>query len=69
MIPETENPQEAKSIYPSKPARHAYAEPERYINVGFLARRPICRPYGYALLIFCSMNRVEKIVAKGEVAN
>ena len=27
MIPETENAQEAKNVYPGKPARHAYADP------------------------------------------
>ena len=29
MIPETENTQEAKSVYPGKPARHAEADPDR----------------------------------------
>ena len=41
MIPETENPHEAKSVYPGKPVRHAYADPvatlRRVHNVGFLA--------------------------------
>ena len=32
MIPETENPQEAKSVYPGKPVRHAYADPGRYFT-------------------------------------
>ena len=32
MIPETENPQEAKSVYPGKPARHAEADPGRYFT-------------------------------------
>ena len=29
MISKTENPQEAKLVYPGKPARHAYADPGR----------------------------------------
>ena len=37
MIPETENPQEAKSVYPDKPARHAYADPGR-----FFTQSPLC---------------------------
>ena len=32
MIPETENPQEAKSVYPGKLARHTYADPGRYFT-------------------------------------
>ena len=41
MIPETENPQKAKSEYPGKPARHA--DTLRNVNfVGFLSRRLIC---------------------------
>ena len=32
MIRETENPQEAKSIYPGKPARHGQADPVRYFT-------------------------------------
>ena len=42
-IPETENPQEAKRVYPGKPARIAQADPVRYFthNVGFLAGRLI----------------------------
>ena len=32
MIPENENPQEAKNVYPGKPARHAYADLDRYIT-------------------------------------
>ena len=32
MIPETENPQEAKSFFSGKPARHAYAHPGRYFT-------------------------------------
>ena len=31
MIPETEKPQEAKSVYPGKPARHAQANLGRYV--------------------------------------
>ena len=30
MISETENPQEAKCVCPSKPVRHAKADPGRY---------------------------------------
>ena len=34
MIPETENPQEAKSVYPGTcmPAQHAKADPDRYVT-------------------------------------
>ena len=32
MIPETENPQEANSVLPGKPALHAYADPDRYFT-------------------------------------
>ena len=32
MIPETENPQEAKSVHLCKPAQHAYADPGRYFT-------------------------------------
>ena len=32
MIPETENPQEAKRVYPGKLARHALVDPDRYIT-------------------------------------
>ena len=32
MFPDTENPQEAKRVYPGKPARHAYADPGRYFT-------------------------------------
>ena len=32
MIPETENPQEAKSVYPGKAVWHAQADPGRYIT-------------------------------------
>ena len=32
MIPDTENPQEAKRVYPGKPARHALADPGRYFT-------------------------------------
>ena len=32
MIHETENPKEAKSIYPGKPTRKAYADPGRYFT-------------------------------------
>ena len=32
MIPETENPQETKIVYPGKPARHAYADLGRYFT-------------------------------------
>ena len=32
MIPEKENPHEAKSVYPGKPARHAKADPGRYFT-------------------------------------
>ena len=32
MIPEMENPQEAKSVYPGKPARYAKADPGRYFT-------------------------------------
>ena len=32
MIPETENPQEAKSVYPGKRAWHASAVPGRYFT-------------------------------------
>ena len=46
MIPETENPQEAKNVYPGNPARHAYADQGRYFTqtpqtVDFLAGRLI----------------------------
>ena len=45
MVPDTENPQEAKSVYPGKPARHAQADMGQYFtqihNVGFLAGRLI----------------------------
>ena len=37
MIPETENPQEAKNVYPGNPARHAQADPGRYFT-----QRPQC---------------------------
>ena len=37
MIPETENPQEAKSVYLGKPARHAKDDLGRYIT-----QRPQC---------------------------
>ena len=37
MIPETENPKEAKSVFPGKPARHDYADPDQYIT-----QRPFC---------------------------
>ena len=30
MIPETENPHEAKNVYPGKPVQYAYADPGRY---------------------------------------
>ena len=40
MIPETENPQEAKSVYPGEPARHAQADPVDTLrtvhNAGFI---------------------------------
>ena len=44
MVPETEDPQEPKSVYPGKPVRQAKAYQGRYFkhNVGFLARRLIC---------------------------
>ena len=32
MTPETENPQETKSVCPGKPARHALAEPDQYFT-------------------------------------
>ena len=32
MIPETENPQKAKTVYPGKPGRYAYADPGRYFT-------------------------------------
>ena len=32
MIPVTENPQEAKSVCPGKPARHAYVDLGRYFT-------------------------------------
>ena len=32
MIPETENLQNAKSVYPGKPARRAKADPSRYFT-------------------------------------
>ena len=32
MIPETENPLQAKSVYPGNPARHAWADPGRYFT-------------------------------------
>ena len=32
MIPETENLQEAKSVYPGKPVRHAQADLGRYFT-------------------------------------
>ena len=32
MIHETDNLQVAKSVYPGKPARHAYADPGRYFT-------------------------------------
>ena len=40
MIPETENPQEAKSVYPGKPSQHAQADPGRYFT-----QRPQCWIY------------------------
>ena len=33
MILEKKNPQEAKSIYPGNPARHAKADPGRYFTL------------------------------------
>ena len=33
MIRETENPQKAKRVCPGKPARHAYADPDRYFTL------------------------------------
>ena len=50
VIPETENPQEANSVHPGKPARHAKADQGQYFtqrhhNVGFLAGRLKCFPY------------------------
>ena len=35
MIPETENPQEAKGVYPGKPARHAQVDSGRYFMLVF----------------------------------
>ena len=32
MIPETDNSQEAKSVHPGKPARHAKPDPGRYFT-------------------------------------
>ena len=32
MIPDTENPDEVKSIYPGKPARHSKADPGQYFT-------------------------------------
>ena len=32
MIPETENPQEARRVCPGKPVRHAWADPSRYFT-------------------------------------
>ena len=32
MIPETKKSQEAKRVYPGKPARHALADPGRYFT-------------------------------------
>ena len=32
MIPETENPQEAKSVYPGKPARNDNADQGRFFT-------------------------------------
>ena len=32
MIPETENQQEAKGVYPGKPARHPSADPGRFFT-------------------------------------
>ena len=31
-VPETENPQEAQSVYPGKTTRHAYADSGRYFT-------------------------------------
>ena len=36
MIPETENPQEAKSVYPGKPMRHAQADQGLYAETTML---------------------------------
>ena len=38
MIPETENTQKAKSVYPGKPARHAKADLGRYITQFWFSR-------------------------------
>ena len=46
MIPETENPQKAKCVYPGKPARHASTDPDQYLTsilLDFLAGRLICK--------------------------
>ena len=32
MIPETDNPQKVKSLYPGKPGRHVQADPGRYFT-------------------------------------
>ena len=32
MMSETENPQQATSVYPGKPVRHAYADPGPYFT-------------------------------------
>ena len=37
MIPDTETQQESKSVYPGKPARHAWADPCRYFT-----QSPLC---------------------------
>ena len=34
VIPETENPQEAKILYPGTPAWHALADPRQYFTQG-----------------------------------
>ena len=33
MIPETENPQEAKRVCPGSPARHGWADPGQYFSL------------------------------------
>ena len=48
MIPETENPQETKSVYPGKPAQHVKAYPGRNFTQGPL----FCFSRGTAHLSF-----------------
>ena len=53
MIPETENPQEEKSVsgYAGKPARHTYADLSRYIT--HRAQRWFSRGTAQIFGLFC----------------